>query len=121
MFACLPGCFYSCHLILKFMNFVSKHLPIDNDNMIRKHWPLMIKWRSFSSSKKTHYEVLGLKPHATHTEIKGAYYYLSKQHHPDMNTGNIQRFRDISDAYEVLSDPNMRRIYDKGSFFNNSY
>lgn len=70
-----------------------------------------------SAKSKTHYEVLGLKQDASLKDIKKAYRSLAVQHHPDRNLGNEEeatiKFREISEAYEILSDENSRRQYDK--------
>ena len=50
------------------------------------------------------YKTLGVKKNATDAEIKSAYRKLAKQHHPDLNSGNAERFKNISGAYDVLSD-----------------
>ena len=63
------------------------------------------------------YEVLGVKKEATADEIRAAYRKLAKQHHPDLNPGNKQaeaRFKDISVAYDLLSDQDKRARYDRG-------
>jgi molecular chaperone DnaJ len=62
------------------------------------------------------YSVLGLKPTATLTDIKRAYRRLARRFHPDINPGDPTseaRFRQISDAYETLIDPERRRQYDQ--------
>ncbi|XP_037050248.1 dnaJ homolog subfamily C member 30, mitochondrial isoform X2 [Bradysia coprophila] len=67
--------------------------------------------------KKSHYDVLGLTPKATQVDVKAAYYNLSKVYHPDRNEGSAdaaEKFRDISDAYEILGNYKLRRLYDKG-------
>ena len=68
------------------------------------------------AKQKTHYEVLELKQDATLKDIKKAYRKLAVQHHPDRNIGNEEestiKFREISEAYEVLSDEGLRRDYD---------
>lgn len=65
------------------------------------------------------YARLRLTAAATQSEIKGAYYRLSKVYHPD-KTGNcskaIIQFRNITEAYKVLSDPKSKAAYDKGNF-----
>ena len=70
------------------------------------------------SKPKTHYEVLELKDNnATLKDIKKAYRKLAVQHHPDRNIGNEEsatiKFREINEAYEVLSDDTLRREYDR--------
>lgn len=67
---------------------------------------------------KDHYNILGLSHKATQAEIKSAYYNLSKVYHPDKNQGSPTaaiKFRDITEAYEVLGNVRMRRLYDKGN------
>ncbi|KAG8303197.1 dnaJ homolog subfamily C member 30, mitochondrial-like [Homalodisca vitripennis] len=67
--------------------------------------------------RKNHYDCLGITPKATQGDVKSAYYKLSKQYHPDLNKGNIdaaEKFRDITEAYEVLGNLKSRRLYDRG-------
>ena len=62
-----------------------------------------------------HYELLGVSREATQDEIKRAYRKLARQHHPDANPDDpdaAERFKEISRAYEVLSDPAKRQNYD---------
>lgn len=70
-----------------------------------------------AAKEKTHYEVLGLKQDATLQDVKKAYRKLAVQHHPDRNLGNEEeatiKFREVSEAYEILSDEQQRRQYDK--------
>ena len=69
-----------------------------------------------SKTKKNYYEILGLKPNVTSTEIDAAYKKLSNQWHPDKNKENRQeaekKFHEISEAYDVLSNKNRRSHYD---------
>ncbi|XP_022093301.1 dnaJ homolog subfamily C member 30-like isoform X2 [Acanthaster planci] len=65
------------------------------------------------------YTVLGVSPKATQSQIKGAYYKLSKIYHPDVNQGSKaaqDRFAAISEAYSVLGNVKLRRRYDRGIF-----
>jgi len=66
---------------------------------------------------QTPYEVLGVKPTATPDEIRTAYRKLAKQFHPDLNPGRPAaeaRFKAVSAAYDILSDPEKRARYDRG-------
>uniref|UniRef100_A0A1B6CML5 J domain-containing protein n=1 Tax=Clastoptera arizonana TaxID=38151 RepID=A0A1B6CML5_9HEMI len=89
-------------------------------SILCKCYSLDILKRSFSTSEnfwKSHYDCLGVLPNATQSEVKTAYYKLSKIYHPDINKGSDQaaeKFRDINNAYEVLGNVKTRRMYDKG-------
>ena len=67
--------------------------------------------------KKDYFAILGLKPSASEKEIRSAYKRLAKKHHPDVNPGNKkaeEKFKEINEAYEVLSDPEKRRKWEAG-------
>lgn len=65
-----------------------------------------------------YYETLGVERGATQDEIKRAYRKLAHQHHPDKEGGDEERFKDVNEAYQVLSDDSKRAQYDRfGSTF----
>lgn len=65
--------------------------------------------------KRDYYEVLGIPREASEAEIKKAYRRLAREHHPDANptdSGAEERFKELTEAYDVLSNPESRRAYD---------
>ena len=61
---------------------------------------------------KDYYKILGVERGADEKAIKSAYRKLARKYHPDVNKGKDERFKEIAEAYEVLSDPEKRRRYD---------
>jgi len=65
-------------------------------------------------SSKDYYATLGVKPHATDSDIKRAYHKLALRWHPDKNPDKQaeRKFKELAEAYEVLSDPQKRHVFD---------
>ena len=64
---------------------------------------------------KDYYGLFGVSKTASAEEIKRAYRVLAKQYHPDTNIGNVEaeeKFKEINEAYEVLSNPDKKKKYD---------
>jgi curved DNA-binding protein len=69
------------------------------------------------TTTKDYYEILGISRSASAKEIKAAYRRLARKHHPDVNPGDKaseERFKEVAEAFAVLSDPEKRARYDRG-------
>ena len=66
-----------------------------------------------------YYEILGIKKDASDQEIKNTFRRLAHKYHPDKAGGNAERFKEVNEAYQILSDPEKRAMYDQyGSAFS---
>ena len=66
--------------------------------------------------KRDYYDVLGIDRNADEKTIKKAYRKLAKKYHPDTNAGNADaadKFKEVNEAYDVLSDPKKKKMYDQ--------
>jgi len=73
-------------------------------------------YRVFAMAKRDYYDVLGVSRTSGADEIKKSYRKLALQHHPDRNKGDKgaeEKFKEAAEAYEVLSDPEKRQLYDR--------
>jgi molecular chaperone DnaJ len=76
-----------------------------------------------TTTKKDYYEILGVKKSASADEVRKAFRKLARKYHPDVNPGDKsseERFKAISEANEVLSDPKKRKIYDQVGFYSDN-
>ena len=71
------------------------------------------------ADKRDYYEVLGIKKGASDEEIKSAFRKMAMKYHPDRNQGDKdaeEKFKEVNEAYSVLSDPDKKNKYDRFGF-----
>lgn len=76
-----------------------------------------------TTTKKDYYEILGVKKGASEDEVRKAFRKLARKYHPDVNPGDKsaeEKFKTISEANDVLSDPKKRKIYDQLGFYSDN-
>src|SRR3954452_19317169 len=73
------------------------------------------------ASKNDYYETLGVARGASEDDIRKAYRKLARKHHPDLNPGDKSsedRFKNVQEAYDILSDAKKRQMYDQFGFYS---
>ena len=76
-----------------------------------------------SAPQKDYYAVLGVSRDAKPEEIRKSYRHLARKYHPDVNPGNKgaeEKFKQLSEAYEIISDEKKRKIYDQYGFYSDN-
>jgi len=86
----------------------------------KKFYKFPIRYLMDFDPKKDYYKILGVPQEASEKDIKSAYYKLAKKYHPDLNAGKqTNDFKEMTNAYDILSDPKKKQEYDamrKGGF-----
>src|SRR5450756_917105 len=76
-----------------------------------------------ATTKKNFYDLLGVKKSASSEDIRKAFRKLARKYHPDVNPGDKtaeEKFKVMSEANDVLSDPKKRKIYDQLGYFSDN-
>src|SRR5512146_2972415 len=76
-----------------------------------------------AATTKNYYDILGVKKNASAEEIRKAFRKLARKYHPDVNPGNKsaeEKFKELSEANDVLSDPKKRKIYDQLGYYSDN-
>src|SRR5688572_1218437 len=76
-----------------------------------------------SASKHDYYETLGVARGASEEDVRKAYRKLARKYHPDLNPGDKsaeERFKNVQEAYDILSDSKKRQMYDQFGFYSES-
>src|ERR671931_150496 len=76
-----------------------------------------------TTTKKDYYETLGVKKSASVDDIRKAFRKLARKYHPDVNPGDKaaeEKFKELSEANDVLSDPKKRKIYDQLGYYSDN-
>lgn len=106
------------------MNFLREHkeqdfkLKVKQSLLLRQCLYILFCFEISMATKRDYYEVLGVARGASDDEIKRSFKKLAIKYHPDRNKDADagEKFREINEAYQVLSDPQKRQLYDAGGF-----
>ena len=77
-----------------------------------------------TATKQDYYELLGVPRKASAKDIRGAFRKLARKYHPDLNPGDKsseEKFKQLQEAYDVLSDPKKRQMYDQHGFYSENF
>ena len=77
-----------------------------------------------TTTKQDFYELLGVSRKANAKEIRSAFRKLARKYHPDLNPGDKsaeEKFKQLQEAYDVLSDAKKRQMYDQHGFYSDNY
>ncbi len=77
-----------------------------------------------TTTKQDFYELLGVSRNANAKEIRSAFRKLARKYHPDLNPGDKsaeEKFKQLQEAYDVLSDTKKRQMYDQHGFYSDNY